>query len=199
MINVKLLLFDIGNVLVKLTGATIIQRNSKQALEQEYIWETWAKIDGVREFESGRCDQETFADEVTRFYDLNLEPGEFIELFKSTVESVYEGVDVFLDMLSADYELACLTNTNSLHWPKIRDEFGLGGFFERQYVSYEIGHVKPERKIFEHVLNDTGLQPRDILFVDDNIENIQIAKELGFSCCHAVGFEEVRMKVSQLL
>ncbi len=199
MINVKLLLFDIGNVLVKLTGASIIQRNSRQALEQEYIWETWDKIDGVREFESGRCDAATFAGDIIRFYDLVLEIEEFIELFRAAAESKFDGVDEFLEKLSLNYDLACLTNTNSLHWPKIRADFGLGRFFGRQYVSSEIGHVKPEREIFEHVLNDTGLQPRDILFVDDNAENIQIAKELGFHCCHAVGFEEVRVKVSQLL
>ena len=80
MSNADLILFDIGNVLVKMTGASIIQDNSKRALEREYVWETWPKIDGVREFESGRCDAETFAEDVIRFYDLNLESSEFIEV-----------------------------------------------------------------------------------------------------------------------
>ena len=194
-----LLLFDIGHVLVKLSGAGIIQRLSRQKLSKAHIWHTWMSIPGVRGFETGRIQVDSFATDVIDFYDLAVSQSEFIEIFRAAAEAKYEGVDDFLGRLSQTLDLACLTNTNPIQWPKIRDDFVLGGFFPRQYVSYELGMVKPDRDIFLHVLNDTGLAADQVFFVDDNIANIETAKQLGFQSCHVVDFADTEVKVGNFL
>ena len=47
-------------------------------------------------------------------------------------------------------------------------------------VSGEEGVIKPDRRIYDIVLERTGLQPPDLLFVDDSPANIEAAKALGF-------------------
>ena len=42
-----------------------------------------------------------------------------------------------------------------MRWPKIRDDFGLRQHFEKQFVCYELGMMKPGVEVFEHVLEDT--------------------------------------------
>ena len=199
MITIKLILFDIGNVLVKLTGASIIQNNSREALTKRYVWETWTSIKEVQDFETGKLDPASFSRQIISFYDLKINSSEFIKLFRSAAETKFEGVDSFLRQLSENFELACLTNTNPIQWPKIKDEFGLGKHFNKRYVSYEIGLMKPDKNIYKYVLEDTGLLSHEILFVDDNYENIDSATNLGFQCCHVDNFQDAKNKINEIV
>ena len=197
--QISLILFDIGNVLVKLTGASVIQNNSRKTLSKEYVWDTWTKIKAVREFETGKMSSLSFAQQVIEYYDLVLDPHQFICLFRSAAEKKFDGVDVFLTALSRHVELACLTNTNPIQWPKIKTEFGLGKYFARQYVSYEIGLMKPDVDVYSYVLKDTCLEPANIVFIDDNLENIQAAAAIGLRCCLVNGFNDAQNQIRALL
>ena len=59
-------------------------------------------------------------------------------------------------------------------------------FFETLYLSYEVGLRKPDLRIFEYVLQDAGLLPERTLFIDDSIQHIQAASELGILTKHLV-------------
>ena len=50
--------------------------------------------------------------------------------------------------------------------------------YDEFYKSYEIGHNKPDKEIYEYVINDLGVNPSDIVFFDDRMENVEGAKEL---------------------
>lgn len=39
--------------------------------------------------------------------------------------------------------------------------------------------VKPDERIYRHVLADLGAAPKDVVFIDDNPANIETAKALG--------------------
>jgi len=52
--------------------------------------------------------------------------------------------------------------------------------FRDVIVSAEEGTIKPERRIYEIALERTGLEPADLLFVDDNAANIAAAAAMGF-------------------
>ena len=51
--------------------------------------------------------------------------------------------------------------------------------YDKFYKSYEIGLLKPDKKIFEYVVKDIGVNPYDILFFDDKEKNVNGAKEVG--------------------
>ncbi|PCI78902.1 MAG: hypothetical protein COB20_06065 [SAR86 cluster bacterium] len=197
--NIRMILFDVGNVLVELGDASLIRNHSTTSFTDSYFWETWSTLQGVADFESGKTDPLAFADDVIDFYDLKLSPENFIEVFRGGAKRKFEGVDEFLSRLSNTYEIACLTNTNPIHWPKIRDDFELGSLFRKSYVSYEIGLLKPNASIFRHVLDDTHYEAQEILFVEDNVDNILSAKSLGFQCCHVKNFEDARSKIDDIL
>jgi glucose-1-phosphatase len=195
----KLVLFDIGHVLVQLTGASLIKRLTKQDFSDEDIHNTWLSIPGVRRFETGKCEVSEFASGVIEYYDLDCTENEFATHFRNAAERKFDGVDDYLLQLANTHELACLTNTNPLQWPKIRDDFGLGQHFSKQYVSYELGLMKPGAEIFDHVLKDTALLPEEILFIDDNIHNCTTAQSAGYDICHVGSFENTVDQVNAKL
>jgi putative hydrolase of the HAD superfamily len=51
--------------------------------------------------------------------------------------------------------------------------------FERVFVSGELGLVKPNADIYEHVITELGITPAEFLFVDNKSENVEGARAVG--------------------
>ena len=64
--------------------------------------------------------------------------------------------------------------------------------FDHVFVSARLGMVKPDRAIFEHVLEELGARPEDVTFVDDRAANIEAAAELGIRSVLFTSVEELR-------
>jgi FMN phosphatase YigB (HAD superfamily) len=59
-----------------------------------------------------------------------------------------------------------------------------------RFFSAEIGLVKPDEAFYRHVLNRTGWNPHEVLFVDDLPANVDAAAQLGFQTLLFTGSEE---------
>jgi len=103
-----------------------------------------------------------------------------------------------LTLLAQRCTLACLSNTNSVHWPHVRDTLGLSGLLHRYYLSHEIGHLKPAHAAFAHVLADLGCPPSCIVFLDDNQLNVDAAQAVGIQAYRTVGIAEVQTALRSL-
>ncbi len=68
--------------------------------------------------------------------------------------------------------------------------------FDYVYLSFEIGMLKPNKEVYEYVLNDLKINASNILFIDDNKDNIEIAKACGWNTCMAFGYELDKIKNS---
>lgn len=55
----------------------------------------------------------------------------------------------------------------------------LAGLFEFAIVSGELGLRKPDERIYQHTLDRLGLDPADVVLVDDGAPNIDAAQRLG--------------------
>ena len=83
-----------------------------------------------------------------------------------------------------------LSNTNSIHWDYVcKNAFNYHGFrmddyFEETFLSYEMHLAKPDKAIFEKMLNDANLLPEETLFIDDLQANCKAAEEVGIHAHH---------------
>ena len=59
-------------------------------------------------------------------------------------------------------------------------------------VSGEVGLIKPDRRIFEYLLEAQGIRAEDAVFIDDLAENVDAARSLGFYGIQFVGPEQLR-------
>ncbi len=92
-----------------------------------------------------------------------------------------------LESLKSQYKIYLLSNTNIIHLSWIYDyldrEYSMLNFDERffvkTYYSHIIGLRKPNRDIYDFVLQDANLIASETMFIDDNADNIQMAKEVG--------------------
>ncbi len=96
----------------------------------------------------------------------------------------------FLQKLKAEgkYKLILLSNTNELHINYIKEHVpfyeAFKTCFDAFYLSHDIHLRKPNRDIFEFVLNENNLTANNCLFIDDNEENCKTADSLDINIWH---------------
>ena len=89
-----------------------------------------------------------------------------------------------LQKLKEKYKLYGLTNWSAETFPIVFKRYSFFELFDGIVISGEEKLIKPDKKIFELLLERYQLEARNALFIDDNINNIQAAKEIGFATIH---------------
>src|SRR5262245_54759297 len=116
----KVLLFDLGGVLVEFVGVAEMQR-ILGAGTIDQLKQRWATSPALARFEVGRCSVDDFAADFVEEWRLKLEPAEFVDQFSSWVRPPAPATLDMLSGLRGRYRLACLSNTNAVHWAQMLD------------------------------------------------------------------------------
>ena len=183
------LLFDLGGVLIELTGVARMGEWSGIA-DSEELWRRWLTSPGVRSFETGRSNADEFAAAMCLEFALPITAAEFMAEFALWPRQVFPGAHELLGALAARHRLAALSNNNAVHWERISRDMGLGGYFSASFLSHEIGLIKPDRAVFEHVADALGCPPGRVLFLDDNRLNVEQAAAVGMIAHRVAGVAE---------
>ena len=122
---------------------------------------------------------------------------EFKRLYEEELSSLkyYKEVVDYAHSLKNRCKIAVLSNLMPFDKKRIDNQYDLDEF-DYVYLSFEIGLKKPDKQIYEYVLNDLKIDANDILFIDDDTDNISIAKECGWNTCQAFGYELDKIKKS---
>ncbi len=97
---------------------------------------------------------------------------------------------------------ALATNQHDVRRAWMRDTLRLDAHFDAVYYSCELGTVKPEPAFFERVLDDLGLGPAEVVFVDDSPANVEGARAAGLRAVRhdpASGAHALREEVHALV
>jgi putative hydrolase of the HAD superfamily len=192
------ILFDLGGVLIELAGVERMLELCNHAFAADELWARWLASEGVRQFETGRAEPAAFGAAMLSEFGLSITAAQFLEEFTIWPKGVFPGSFELLEQLSSSYRLACLSNTNALHWPRVCDEMGLARYFETTFASHLVGMLKPDAEIFEHVIVQLGSPAERILFLDDNQLNIVAARAAGMVARRVAGLAEVRAALADL-
>jgi 2-haloacid dehalogenase len=89
-----------------------------------------------------------------------------------------------LRKLKEKYKLYGLTNWSAETFPIVFNRYPFFTLFDGIVISGEEKLIKPDKKIFELMLERYHLEAKNALFIDDNVKNIHAAKEMGFATIH---------------
>lgn len=187
---IEAVIFDMGGVVVRLKPLADVLAG--MALPQTELWERWIRADAVRTYESGRCTVDEFADRLIAELGVEHEPADLIDRFRNFPLGLFDGAAALLAEVRARCTTAVLSNTNDLHWTTQPDHEVLQRAFDREYLSFRLGIVKPDPAIFEHAIADLALEPDRIVFLDDNQVNVDGASAAGLHARLARGAVEAR-------
>jgi putative hydrolase of the HAD superfamily len=173
------LLLDIGMVLVRLDFKPLAERMRTLArIEPAPLQAILTGNELLQEFETGKLSETEFYEEVCRRIGTKIPWSGFLDAWNS----------VFADQLVSDQMLAALagkmhlwavSNTNRTHFDFLARSFTFLRHFEGLILSYEVGALKPDPRIFQQALRKSGAPASDLLFVDDQEVNVEAARTLG--------------------
>lgn len=190
--EVAILLFDVGGVLVQLSGVETMLTWMGRTATSEELWRMWLQSTAVRRFETGQIDEIEFSTAVTAEFCLAVDPKRFLQSFSGWPTGLYPGTLEMLARIPPSYRRALLSNSNSLHWPRVINEMHLGSAFNHHFVSHLTGRIKPDVDAFEHVVASLGCTPGEVLFLDDNMINVDAARNFGMHAARVQGPAEVQ-------
>ena len=190
--KIRVILFDLGGVLLRLRDPI---ETFGLAISHSEFKQRWLESPSVRRFESGEIDTEQFARSIVKEARLPYDAREFIERFDSWPLDLYPETLSILDAIPRPYERALLSNINALHWQREEIEGSIARQLDRTFLSYETGHIKPDRAAFEQVWACYECGPENILFFDDSPANVEAAADFGLQGVLAVGTDDVRAEL----
>jgi len=120
---------------------------------------------------------------ASRFWQTVGLDAEYEDRYLETLE-LSPGLEEFLTWAGESFDhVLCLSNGVSEWSLKLRRKFGLEKHIQTWVIGGDVGHRKPAAKIYEIMITQAGEMvgalPGEIVFIDDRIENLDAAKEIG--------------------
>lgn len=191
---IQAIVFDIGGVLIDLDMEGCI-RAFRENLGFERITELLDPFHqkGVYgDMEEGVVS----ADEFRRQVLADSRPGSVPEDVDRSMYALLASVDqdavAVLKDLRERYPLYLLSNNNPIAMEHILDMFREQGIdpettFRDQFISCDMKLLKPSPEIYQEAVRRIGLPAGDILFIDDNFDNVEAARKEGLMARHLQG------------
>jgi putative hydrolase of the HAD superfamily len=189
--NTTTLIFDLGGVIINLDlDRTFLEISAFMGVEPFELRHAYVRHPFLREYELGKINTTQFRVEFRKMLGADLQDKHLDELWISMLRDIpNERVKWILD-LKKHFEVVLLSNTNELHIEETNRKLtgkspaSLNELFDRVYYSFEMHERKPDREVFEYVLDDLKKTPEECVLFDDASDNIDTAASLGMGYVH---------------
>ena len=203
---IKNIVFDFGGVIADIDRDKAVQAFVKLGLKDaETRLDKYHQTGMFQELEEGKLSADGFREKLGELCGRELSAEETRQAWLG----FFTGGDVhkldYILELRKSYRVYILSNTNPyvMSWacsPEFSSQGkSLADYCDKLYLSYQLGCTKPDKGIFYHMLEDSGMVPSETLFVDDGDSNVRIGKELGMHTFKPKNGVDWREELSRLL
>ncbi len=185
--NIRHIILDFGGVIIN-----IDYKKTEQAFVDLGIADFGARYSQLQQtdlfdkFETGHYTQEVFIDGLKGFTGKDISEAQIVAAWNAMLLDIPLRRLQILQQLQLHYDMFLLSNTNIIHeeaFNKIlKTQCGfnsMGVFFDKIYYSHRVGLRKPDKEIFQLILDENTLNPEKTLFIDDSPQHIEGARALG--------------------
>lgn len=121
-----------------------------------------------------------YMNEVSNIIDRNL----VIDTARDIIDKLYEvkDIDLFKKIKEKNNNVKIIIATNHISYVKeyINKYLDIDNL-DDSIISAEINRIKPNKDFYQYILDKYNIEPNELLFLDDNIDNVNGAKELGIN------------------
>lgn len=181
MSEIKNIIFDLGGVIINLDiPKTIAEFNKYTKKPFESIYTQLQQNPVFDLFDKGKITENDFFNELNKAIECDLPSIQLREAWDAMLlDFPGHRLDLLKD-LKTKYRLFLLSNTNETHIETFEADLykahgykNLEPFFEKVYYSCRVGMRKPDKEIFEMVLQENKLDPNETLFIDDSPQHVE--------------------------
>ena len=180
--EIKAIIFDWGNVIYYWNPNIIANRLSKYSDKSaQKIKETISKPAnlGVR-LETGRISTDDFYKQAVKKCNINIDKNKFKKIFIDIFTPIPPVIKL-IPRLKKNYKLALLSDTSYWHFNYFVKRMPVYKYFDTVTLSYQIGVLKPNKKIYLDALKKLRAKPQECIFIEDIEKNVLEAKKVGLN------------------
>jgi len=186
--KLKAIIFDFGGVLLDLdiskteaAMSNLLKTKIKAPYADKYKEVTLA-------LEKGEMQSEAFIHSIQSMCDPIPQGKEVVDAWNAMLCGWQRDRFDLLDELRKEYKVYLLSNTNQIHLDFVIHELKTvyqienfeERFFDQCFYSHKMNAWKPEKDIYHQVEKAIKLNHEEFIFIDDNANNINGAKQLGW-------------------
>ncbi len=177
--------FDIGNVLVRWNPRNLFRKTMKDEARMERFLTAALSMDFIALTDIAADFSKAVAERAKAFpefaHELHLFDERWIETIGGPIE---ENVALLRSLGAAGRPVYALSNFATVKFAIARQMYDFLGEFDHAVISGHVGAVKPDPRIFEILFERVGRRPEELVFVDDQIRNIEAARALGMAAIY---------------
>ncbi len=185
--GIKNVIFDIGGVLVDLDINRCVDTFEKIGFKgAEKLVSCYHPQAIFGALERGEVSVAEFCDEIRRMAGCELSNDDICKAYCSLLKTIpIEKLQLLKRLKEEGYKIYALSNMSEVMFPVVLHLFEADGlsaeyYFEDMFISYQLGVMKPTPRIYEIIMERSGVDPRETLFIDDAEKNVAAAREFGF-------------------
>ena len=192
---IKVVIFDFGGVISEEGYYHGLMANGKKnGLDPTTFFGTVDKIIFETGYLTGKADEAAFWYAVRRDTGIQGSDAEFSNEILSRFV-LRPDMIASVDSLRSKGLLISMLSDQTNWLEEIDSATGLFQHFDKVFNSFRIHKSKRDATVFKDVCESLGVKPEEALFVDDNSNHINRAKEQGLQTIHFVSFEEYEKAV----
>ena len=178
---IEAIIFDLGRVLVAIDNTLLVEKLFKgfDKSDPQFVYKTM-KNKPMIEFNSGRMIPEKFHRQICALFNLTMDYEAFITLWCS-IFSPMDGMEQLVRRLQHNVRLGLLSDTDLVHWAYVKKTWPWLEVFEKPTLSFEVGVMKPDARIFLTAAQNVDTPPENCLYVDDLQDNVEGARAIGMT------------------
>jgi putative hydrolase of the HAD superfamily len=177
--------FDLGGVLLRWDPGEIINNSfpdeATRSLVRREIFQhpDWLDMDRGVLLEQ---------DAIHRFQERTgcswADMSKLLQTVKDSLQPIEKTHELLDELSQRKVPLYCLSNMPATTADYLRSRYAFFRLFRGVVISGEINLIKPDKAIFEHLIERFSLEPGATIFIDDSMANIESAAALGFKTHH---------------
>ncbi len=196
--KIDAIVFDLGGVILDLNTERTYQAFAGLGDLSLTDVKQLANQDFFKQYEVGEIDDPTFRAHLREELEFKGSEDILDEAWNAMLGPITKSKFELLDQLTPKFKLYLMSNTNAIHMKRIlriADHFSpqkrFYDYFDKVFLSNEVGERKPNATFYEHLMEDVSLTPSKTLFIDDLEENIEGARRLGWQGHHLKAHESI--------
>jgi 2-haloacid dehalogenase len=182
----SIVVFDLGGVLIDWNPRHLYRKLfAGDEAAMEHFLATVCTHEWNRCQDAGR----SFADGARLLKAEHPDQAELIDAYGARFDEMIAGaiagsVEILAELRDCGTPFYGLTNWSAETYAPARQRFAFLSWFRGILVSGEVGVIKPDPRIFEHLIERFAIDPEDAVYIDDVEANVAAARPFGIRAVH---------------
>lgn len=184
--SVSKLILDFGGVIYTISHQKQQETFVKLGLDNfDELYSHAIQLPLFAQFECGKISGDEFRENIKTLLGNKFSDAQIDLAWNSILVGFPEDTVRFLELLSKHYTLYLLSNTNVIHYDVYINQFNktfgydFNTLFEKTYWSFKVGKRKPNKDIYDQLISECCITPKNTLFIDDTQLNTTTAEKAG--------------------